>query len=59
MGCRGWWGSRGWWIPRVGVYRGGGDLEGRIGSGPETEQVQSTYGVSTEWTRDRAGTDHR
>ena len=32
-GCRGWWGSRGWWIPRVGVYRGGGDLEGRIRSG--------------------------
>ena len=40
----------------MGGYRCGGDLEGRIGSGPETEQVQSTYGVSTEWTRDRAGT---
>ena len=43
----------------MGGYRGGGDLEGRIGSGPETEQVQSTYGVGTEWTRDRAGTYHR
>ena len=33
MGCRGLWGSRGWWRPRVGGYRGGRDLEGRIGSG--------------------------
>ena len=39
----------------MGVYRGGGDLEGRIGSGPETEQgtehIWSEYRVDQRQSR--------